>query len=573
MYDFMPKKFSAFFYLNSTQFLGALNDNLYKLLLIFFLIDLQGVNKNPSILALAGGVFVVPFLLFSIPSGSLADRISKRKIIVATKLIEIVAVTVGIMGFVNKSPFWVYSGLFILATESAVFGPSKYGIIPEIVSRDKICKANGYLSSFTYLAIILGTFLGSFLTQATHRNFIAASMACFLIACIGIITCLKIPHTPAAGSKKPVDPFFLRSIIPTLKKSLEIEHLCLAILGSGYFLFIGAFTQLNIIPYTIQCLGLSDVEGGYLFLITALGIGAGSIAAGKISGSRVEFGLVPFGALGVSFCFFILGFCPAQPILSIITVFLLGVFGGIYLIPCDSFIQYASPNELRGQNVATNNFGGFVGVLIASALIYLFNELLGLSANSGFMILGFITLLVTLAMFFYLSEAFFHFLAMCAMKLSFSSFKGEECIPQEGGALLLASDWKTAFCLLSYKQRPICLAIECSTKNKWKTSLLKLLKMIPVWVSFSSPSENDQHSLDLIQREIMKGKLVCLIDSSALQNCRNNVPLQRIATELDVPFLTVKTDSKRHNCWISREKNNDRVISLEKSAKDASEMS
>lgn len=383
---------SGFIYLNITQFLGALNDNLYKLLLIFFLIDLQGVDKNSVILSLAGAIFVIPFLLFSIPSGTLADRMSKSKIIVFTKFLEVITISIGITGFWLKSPFLLYTGLFLLATQSAIFGPPKYGIIPEIVPRDKISRTNGYLSSFTFLAIIIGTFLGSFLTQITHRNFLLASSICLLIALIGVVSSFKIPVTPAIGSKKKIDPFFIREILPVLKRAQETKHLLPAIFGSGYFLFIGAFTQLNVIPYTIHCLGLSDLEGGYLFLVTALGIGAGSLIAGKISGNTVELSLVPIGAFGMSACFLVLGFCSGSLLLSIIAMLFIGVFGGLFLVPCDSYIQFASPDDARGQNVATNNFGGFVGVLIASGLIYLLSEILGLSANMGFVILGFLTI-------------------------------------------------------------------------------------------------------------------------------------------------------------------------------------
>jgi len=497
------KKFSAFFFLNATQFLGALNDNLYKLLLVFFLIDLEGISHSPTILALAGGIFVLPFLLFSIPSGTLADRMSKQRIIIFTKFFELATVIVGIIGFALRSPLLVYTGLFLLATESAIFGPSKYGIIPEIVPRERISKANSLLSSFTFLAIIVGTFLGSSLTELTDRNFVLASLCCLLIALAGIVACLNIPKTPAAGSTKKITPFFLKEIIPTLKKAKQVDHLVLAMVGSSFFLMIGAFTQLNIIPYAVNCLGMSDVEGGYLFLVTALGIGGGSLLAGRISGNFIELGLVPIGALGMSVCFLVLGYCVGEVVPTVITVFFIGAFGGLYLVPCDSFIQYASPNDTRGQNVATNNFGGFLGVLFASALIYLLSSVLGLSACKGFIVMGFLTLFMTSIVLLCLPEAVLHLFAF--LKFRPKSFKGEEAIPQNGGALLLAPNWKTAFAAFAYRKRPIFLAVCFAEKKPFIETLLRFIRIIPL---------SSNAGLNQLQLNLQKGKVYCLVSAT-----------------------------------------------------------
>ena len=170
------RKLSSFTYLNITQFLGALNDNIYKLLIVYFLIQLDGIEHSHWILASTGAVFVLPFLLFSASSGTLADRFSKRNIIVLTKVLELVTMLAAVFTFYFETQIGCYCVLFLLATQSAIFGPSKYGIVPELVSTDKISKANGIMTSFTFLAIILGTFLASFILDVTGRHFIVASL-------------------------------------------------------------------------------------------------------------------------------------------------------------------------------------------------------------------------------------------------------------------------------------------------------------------------------------------------------------------------------------------------------------
>ena len=158
--------FRSFYFLNATQFLGALNDNVFKLLVIYLLIHVKGPAYANSILSIAGAVFVIPFLLFSSGAGVLADRISKRTIIVYTKVLELVIMLFGLVAVIFESELGAYTALFFMASQSALFGPSKYGIIPELVEPKMVSKANGTLTSLTYLAIILGTFAASFIGKS-----------------------------------------------------------------------------------------------------------------------------------------------------------------------------------------------------------------------------------------------------------------------------------------------------------------------------------------------------------------------------------------------------------------------
>jgi len=390
------RRLSSFTYLNITQFLGALNDNIYKLLIAYLFIQIEGIGESYKILALSGAIFVLPFLLFSATSGVLADRFSKRNIIIATKLLELVTISCGIAAFHMQSKIGSFGTLFLLATQSALFSPSKYGIVPEIVAEEKISRANGIMTSFTFLAIILGTFLASFILDITGRNFIIAASICFLFSLIGVVTSLLIEYTPPSGSSQRFSILFFYEIYKTLIKAYSVPSLIAAIFGSTFFLFMGAYIQLNIIPFAVESLGLTDIQGGYLFLITAFGIGTGAMIAGRISGKRVQLGFVPLATLGITLClFFITGY--ASKIRVVVPfVFLLGMLGGIYQVPLDAYIQTASPRNSRGQVIAATNVLSFLGVLIASFLLYLFSDLLGLSARKGFVIMGYLTALLTL---------------------------------------------------------------------------------------------------------------------------------------------------------------------------------
>jgi acyl-[acyl-carrier-protein]-phospholipid O-acyltransferase/long-chain-fatty-acid--[acyl-carrier-protein] ligase len=542
----LSNRFSSFTYLNVTQFLGALNDNIYKLLIVYFFIQLEGIEYSHQILATTGATFVIPFLLFSAISGTLADRFSKRDIIVTTKILELIIMGLAVCAFAFQSKWGSYAILFLLATQSAIFGPSKYGIVPELVSSEKISKANGLMTSFTFLAIILGTFLASFLIQITGRNFIISSIFCTFIAIVGLATSFCIEPTPPSGSVKRFQFFFLREIYQTLKLARQEVSLLPAMLGSAYFLFVGAFTQLNIIPFAVQSLHLSDIQGGYLFFLTALGIGTGALAAGKISGRIVELGLVPIGALGISICAFLLDGFSEYLWMVIPLVTLLGIFGGIFEIPLDSYIQVASPRESRGQMVAATNFMSFVGVLFASGLIYLNSEVLGINSDKGFALIGFLTLGVTIAFSFQFFDYLTRFIASILSKLHFRTiFTGQENIP-DCPALYVCTHtaWNDTLLLMGSQRRRMRFFIEHEQQHSpWMRRLYRSLRV--VFIPDIEPLEKNQECLEAIQNTLKKGISVCIFIQSwdiysEVEKLHQAAPFNRIIEVANYPIIPVR---------------------------------
>ncbi len=398
-----PDRFSLGF-LNASQFLGVLNENIYKLVLVFFLIDIEGVGKANNILSLTGAIFVIPFILFSSLAGVLADRFSKSRLIMLIKAAEIVIMSLILFAFAFQSRLAGYCLLFLLTTQEALFGPSKYGIIPELVPRAMVPKANGLITSFTYLAIIIGTFLASFMTEITNRHFVLVGAFCLLIAIVGFLATFGIRYIPPKGVKGKINPFFLQEIYHTLKICKEKKHLLVAMSSSAFFLFIGAFTQLNIIPFAIQSLHLNEIAGGYLFLSTALGIVLGAFIAGRVSKKNIELGLACFAGFLIALSFFLLGIFSAHLIPVVLFLFFLGLFGGTFIVPFDSYIQVFSPEAQRGHAIGATNFLSFCGVLIASFALYFFNEMIGFTSAESFFMMGIVTFLYSLFIFFRLSD-------------------------------------------------------------------------------------------------------------------------------------------------------------------------
>jgi acyl-[acyl-carrier-protein]-phospholipid O-acyltransferase / long-chain-fatty-acid--[acyl-carrier-protein] ligase len=476
-----PDKHSLHF-LNIAQFMGALNDNIFKFVIAFLLIDIKGPAHASSIMWKAGLVFVVPFLLFSSTAGALADRFSKQKLLQTIKGIEILTMTLAMLAFGMKSVWASYSLLFLLSTHSAMFGPSKYAIISELVTKEQVASANGLITSFTYLAIIVGTFLASFITKISNHNFVIVAAFCLLIAIIGFLSTFGIKKTPPQGGPKHLNLLFVREIYRTLCFCKTRKHLLLAVTCSAYFLFIGSFVQLNIIPYAIHALSLSDVAGGYLFLSTALGIVFGSYLGGKISRKRVDLGLSCFSGLAIAIFLFFLWIFSSYLNTVIIFLVLLGIFGGLFIVPFDSFVQLFSPPEKRGQVIAANNFLSFCGVFFASLALYLYSEVFNLSPEGGFAVTGILTLVLALGMISRLSDLSLPFLTRTLL-YPFSPVvaEGVEVIEKSPDAtfILRNATWKKALLLLTVAPQ-LHLVVQKKSKRRfpWFNRLFYSLHLV-----------------------------------------------------------------------------------------------
>lgn len=538
-------RFSSFAFLNMTQFLGAMNDNLYKLLIIYFFIQLEGIENSHIILATTGALYVLPFLLFSSTAGILADRYSKRNIIILTKSFELLIMISGLVSFYYSTKLGSYITLVLLATHSVLFSPSKYGILPELLPSDKISKSNGMMTSFTYLAIILGTFLASFLVDITNRNFIFAAVFCVVFSIIGLFSSFCIQYTPPSGSRKKLDLHFISDIYQTLKMANQYPSLLPAILGSSFFLFLGAYVQLNMIPFAVQSLHLTDVQGGYLFLLTAIGIGTGSIIAGRISGKRVELALTPLAGFGITICFYCLDLFSDSLIATIPLVTIVGIFGGIYLIPLDSYVQITSPKQYIGQAVAATTFLSFLGVLCASCLLYVITGLFGLTADKGFSIIGTITLVITAAYTYLFFDYLTRFVGMILSRIHFRTYyQGRENIP-EPPALYVCTHtaWNDTLLFLGAQRRRMRFFIEHEQDHsKWLKRLYRLLRV--VLIPEIEPLENNPTCLTAIKKTLEKGISVCIFINDAnvgkeFDKLKHAQLVQEILKETNCPLVSV----------------------------------
>jgi acyl-[acyl-carrier-protein]-phospholipid O-acyltransferase/long-chain-fatty-acid--[acyl-carrier-protein] ligase len=537
----LPRSFGR---LNAAQFLGAMNDNILKLLIIFCLIGVQGAEKAGVITAAVGAAFVLPFLLFSAPAGCLADRLRKSRLIVAVKLVEVIVTAFATVAFYFGWHNGLYLVIFMMASHSAFFAPAKYGVIPELANREQLSRANGLIESFTYLAIICGTVLASALTQAVGGRYWLAALFCLGVALAGFWAATGMEATSRADQERTI-AWFPAEILRTVLAIRHDRNLMLAVIGQAYFMFIGAFAQLNLIAYGMQEMGLAEARSGYLFLAAALGIGGGSLLAARLSGRDVEFGIVPIGAIGLTIAPMLLHAIPSSLPACLLIIVLFGVSAGLFSLPLQTFIQFRAEPAKRGEVLAASSFINWVGVLLASGLTFLFSGPLGLTAAQGFSIVGVITLVFTLISFRVLPDFLLRFIALITMRIFYRlRIIGAGNLPIEGPALLIPNHvtWVDALLLTATNQRRIRFVMERRIYNTpLLRGLFRLLGVIPV-----SAEDGKKGLLEFMKQAraaLDEGYMVCIFAEGALT--RNGMlrefrgGFERIVRGSDYPIIPV----------------------------------
>ena len=535
----------SFKWLNAVQFLGALNDNIFKFFIIFFLIGLFGPQHAHRVNGLAGVFFVIPFLLFTPFAGVLADRLSKRNIIVFAKVLEFFVMGIGLLAFMSRQEWLLYGTLFLMSTQSAIFGPSKLGIIPELVSKDRLSRANSLMVMFTFLAIVLGSALAPFIGEWCGKDYAVAQRFCIGLAGVGAIVSFLIHKTPSAKPEQKVTLFPYRSIWQALWSIRNDKFLMMAVIASAYFTLLGAFMQMNLIAFGIQHLGLTQERSGYLFLLAAVGIAVGSFLAGKMSGRNIEFGIVPLGALFLTISCAVLNLVKSTLGAVAPVVFLAGVGAGLFVVPLDSFIQFQAPHKQLGKILAASGFLSWIGVLIASGLVLLL-PVLHVTAAEGFLLMGIMTLVLTIVSIIVLPDFLLRFLVLVITRLAYRiKVVGREHVPVDGPALLVCNhvSYVDALLLIATQQRRIRFMMATSIYERWAFArmLFRLMGCIPIEMT-DSPKKI-LRSLKQARAAMDDGYMVCIFAEGQLTRTGTlrefNRGFERIVKGTDYPVIPV----------------------------------
>ena len=401
------KRFLPYFI---TQFLGAFNDNIFKNVLLLFVafasVDTLPISSNLFI-NLAAGLFILPFFLFSALAGVLADKYEKSWFIRKVKLLEVVIMSLGAIGFIYESYAILLLLLFLMGTQSAFFGPVKYALLPQQLESKELVSGNALVETGTFLAILIGT-LGAGIIASEENSKLIAAVCIVTFAVLGYLASYFIPEAPsnAPDLKVKWQPITLtRQTLAIAKKDRPTFQALMAI---SWFWFLGA-TYLTQFPnFTKVYLNGTESAVAFLLALFSVGIAIGSLACDKLSNHRIEIGIVPMGSLGIS----IFGFLMAVSIPDALPDFdsfksfvsyselwplfayllLLGMSGGIFIVPLYSLMQFRAKPTERAQVIAGLNIYNSLFMVGSAVLGIVFLSVLQLSIPQLFAIMASIRL-------------------------------------------------------------------------------------------------------------------------------------------------------------------------------------
>jgi acyl-[acyl-carrier-protein]-phospholipid O-acyltransferase/long-chain-fatty-acid--[acyl-carrier-protein] ligase len=539
----------GFWSLIVTQFQSGFNDNGLKFLVIYLAVAMNlPQDQQDSLASLIGVLFALPFIFFSLAGGYLADKYSKRDVTIATKFLELGVMAFFIIALAMRSLPLECVGVFLISTEDAIFGPSKYGLLPELLPENRLSWGNGMIEFGTFLASIGGTAAAGFLAEEYSTHAVYAGFILLGCSVAGLFTSLGISRVPAANPQKVFRKNPFGDFADQWKLMRADPVLRWAVLGNTYLFFLAALLQFTIIFYGHGVLHVDEWHTVYLQAAIAIGIGVGSVLAGYLSGGKIEYGLIPLGAVGMTIFGGMLYFHAGGLWIAALQLSLLGIFGGLFAVPVSALIQHRPRPEEKGGVIAAANLVSWIGIALSSAAFYVFTRWLHQSPTAIFLDGAILTLLTTGYSIYLLPDSMVRLILWTATHTVYRlRVVGRENIPQTGGALLVANhmSFVDALFLIASTDRAIRFLI---FKDIYELPFIKpfakIIRAIPI-SSQLRPREMLQ-SLREASNAIRSGELVCIFAEGQITRIGQMLPFQRgmerIMKNVDAPVIPVNLD-------------------------------
>ena len=362
-------KKTSWFPLFSMNFLTVFNDNLLKWLVCFISIKWITTVSESTIIAIASAMLVLPFIFLSPLAGKFSVKYEKKKVMIIGKIAEIPIMLLAVCGFIFHSIYMVMAAVLLLGIQSSLFSPSKYGLIRDVGGDEGISFGTGTMEMLTFLGVLLGTFLASFISE--HYSLYIIITLLLMVAVAGLVSTLSIKANESEPNKvynESVNPItFMRE---SYRKAQSIPGLNYVILGLSFFWLVGALLQMALKVYCPTILHLSDIETGIIMVVAAVGIGLGCFLTGIISKNTVKIALVPIGAIGMIVFFFLIYVVNPGAIVFGVFVFLTAFFSGMFKVPLNAWIQSNVKGRMLGDILAYENICEFGFILISSLIFY-----------------------------------------------------------------------------------------------------------------------------------------------------------------------------------------------------------
>lgn len=556
----VSRRFLPFFL---TQASGAFNDNVFKNALML-LLAFTAANALPwdtdLTMNLAAGLFILPFLLFSATAGTLADAVCKTRLIRALKLLEIALMVVAALAFYFQQYLLLLGLLFLMGSQSAFFGPVKYAILPQLLSDKELLAGNAWVEMGTFVAILLGTIVGGLLVGVVDAPLWIGGVV-VLFALLGYVVSRQIPEVGevAGAGRFRFAPW--QQTKATISISYANRTLYLSIMAISWFWFLGASYLTQFPNFTKTVLGGDNTVVTALLVAFSVGVGIGSMLCERLSGDRVELGIVPIGSIGLTVFGISLYFSsPAQQpetllnlsqflasafgwwVLTDLT--LIGVFGGLFIVPLYALLQQRAEPAQRARVIAANNIFNALFMVVSALAGIVFLTLLDLAIPEYFLILAIMNAVVALYVYSQLPEFVLRFVIYVLSHTMYRvQSRGLDHIPAEGAAVLVANhvSYVDALLIGGAVRRPVRFVMEKAIYDlpvaNW---LFKAARTIPI-CSKQKDEAVYEAAFAAIQRELAQGNLVCIFPEGRLTKTGDidsfRPGIERILSETPVPVV------------------------------------
>lgn len=532
------------------ELLGVLNDNALRVAIqAHVILNVEAADDRGWGLAAAGLLFALPFILISWVAGWLSDRYPKHRVILILKLVEIAVCLFVLFSVRNGGVSLIWIGLGLMALQSALFSPSKYGILPEVLQERFLSYGNGLVNLTTFVAMAGGAALGILVAGISDASAAQAGLLFVALAAAGAVAAAFVPRSAAAQPDLPFELNPLRRHREDWTFIRKHPSLPVAVLGVAVFYFLAALFQLSLLLDLQVRFDLTSAGTAALIGALTIGLGAGSYLAGRWSDEKIELGLVPLGAILITvFCLF-LAAIPAEPVLAAILLLGVGAGGGFFVIPLVCLIQQKSPMHAKGRVIALSNVFNFTAIALASLVVGALAATDMLPPQSWILGIGLLAALATAAA---LSRLPLFFVRFTVWLLAHTVYRieilGRENIPHRGPALLIPNhvSWVDAIVIQSTLQRFIRFMMFRPFYEFWPTHwFFREAHVIPV--AKGDPPEKTEASLQQAADELAQGHLVLIFAEGKLTRTGDLSPfrqgyrriLEKLPEGADIPIIPV----------------------------------
>jgi 1-acyl-sn-glycerol-3-phosphate acyltransferase len=554
------RRFAPFF---GVQFLGALNDNVFKQALVILLAyqTAKFTTLSTDLLQnVAQALFVLPFFLFSATAGQLADKYEKSRLISVTVLIELAVMTLGAVGFLFYSLPLLLLALFLGGVQSALFGPVKYAILPQHLREAELVGGNGLVEMGTSIAILVGMMLGGWLVSQAGWGIAAAAVATISFSAAGLLLSRLIPIAPAADPALKINWNPVTETWRNLRSLRSNRTVFLSILGISWFWFFGSMFITQFPNLSKDVLAGDEHVVTLLLVVFSVGIGLGSLLCERLSGHKVEIGLVPFGSIGLTlFAVDLYLALPAHlqhgPVSLgefvrdaghwriLADLVLIGMFGGFYIVPLYALIQTRSEPSHRSRVIAGNNILNAL-FMVAAALLAIGLFQAGLTIPQLFLATALLNAVVAIYIYTLVPEFLMRFLVWLLIHSVYRLEKsGLEHIPEEGPAVLVCNhvSFVDALIIAAACRRPIRFVMD---HHIFRIPVLNFVFRTGRAIPIASARENPElleRAYDEIARGLEQGDLIAIFPEGRITDTGELYPfrsgIRRIIDRTPVPVV------------------------------------